>query len=81
MFTIFLAFVLPSTSLVMGWVVFGSIGTIAVAYGKMKEEWPPAGLGFGLMFYPYVFPSGLGFWAVGVILSILFFLPKRILGF
>lgn len=56
-------------------------GTIAVGYAKMKEEWACAVLGFPLMFYPYVFSSGIGFWVVGTILSVLFFMPKRILGF
>jgi hypothetical protein len=81
MFTIIFAFAMPSTTLVMGWLVFGAIGTVAVGYAKMKEEWPCAVLGFSLMFYPYVFPSGIGFWVVGTILSILFFMPKRVLGF
>jgi hypothetical protein len=76
-----LAFSLPDPSLVLGWVVFGAIGMIAVGYGKMKGEWPPAAMGFGLMFYPYLIPSGELFWIVGVALSVLFFLPKRVLGF
>ena len=76
-----LAFAFPSTSLVLGWVLFGSIGTIAVGYAKMKEEWPPAVMGVALMVYPYFVPSGVFFWIIGIALSVLFFLPKRILGF
>lgn len=76
-----LAFEFPAASTVIGWVLFGSIGTIALAYGKMKEAWPPAIMGVGLMVFPYFFPSGVAFWAIGILLTILFLLPKRILGF
>ena len=65
MFNFQLAFEWPSTTLVMGWVVFGSIGMIAVGYAKMKEEWRPAALGVALMVYPYLFPSGIAFWCIG----------------
>lgn len=81
MLTNALAFVLPSASLVLGWFVFGAIGMIAVGYAKMKEEWPPAVIGVALMVYPYVFPSGVMFWLIGIVLSVLFFLPKKVLGF
>ena len=79
-FTNGLALVWPSASLIMGWLIFGSIGTIAVGYAKMKEEWIPAVIGFGLMFYPYFFPSGFAFWLTGVLLTILLFVPHRFLG-
>jgi|GEM_PF-2157596 len=83
MFTIspLLAFEFPAVSTIVGWLLFGAIGTIAVGYGKMKEEWPPALIGFALMLYPYFFSSGIAFWVIGVVLTILFLLPKRILGF
>ncbi|MGB6222139.1 hypothetical protein [Haloferula sp.] len=74
-------FELPAASTVIGWIVFGSIGTIAVAYGKLRESWPPAVIGFALMLYPYVFPSGFSFWLTGCLLSILLVLPSRIRGF
>lgn len=74
------AFVLPAASTVLGWLLFGSIGTIAVGYAKLKEEWLPAMLGFGLMVYPYFFPSGLLFWTVGVLLTVLLFVPRRWFG-
>lgn len=80
MFTAPLAFTFPSASLVMGWFLFGCLGMIAVGYAKMKEEWPPAVLGVGLMVYPYFFPSGIAFWVVGIVLTVLLLLPKRILG-
>ena len=75
-----MAFVFPATSTILGWVLFGSVGTIAVGYAKMKEEWLPAALGVALMVYPYFFPSGFGFWALGIVLTGLLFVPKRFLG-
>jgi len=80
MFTIPLAFEWPSPALVLGWLLFGSIGMIALGYAKMKEEWPPAALGVGLMVYPYFFPSGVAFWGIGIVLLVVLFLPKRVLG-
>jgi hypothetical protein len=80
MFTSILAFTFPPVSLVLGWFLFGCLGMIAVGYAKMKREWPPAALGVGLMVYPYFFPSGIAFWAVGLVLTVLLLLPKRILG-
>lgn len=81
MFTTLLAFTFPAASTVVGWFVFGAVGTIAVAWGKLKEEWPPAVLGVGLMVYPYFFPSGVLFWVIGCLLTVLFLLPKRVVGF
>jgi hypothetical protein len=78
--TINMAFAWPSAPLVMGWFLFGSIGTVAVGYAKFKEEWFPAVIGVGLMLYPYFFPSGIGFWTIGVLLTILLFVPRRLLG-
>ena len=75
-----LAFEWPSPNLVLGWLLFGSLGMIAVGYAKMKEEWPPAALGVGLMIFPYFFPSGIWFWSIGIILTVLLLMPKRVLG-
>lgn len=80
MFSSLIAFAWPAVSTVLGWLLFGSIGMIAVGYGKLKEEWFPAGLGFGLMLYPYFFPSGFVFWLIGIVLTVLLFLPRRLLG-
>lgn len=81
MFTDLLAFTWPSTGLLLGWILFGSVGTIAVGYARLKEEWPPALLGVGLMIFPYFVPSGLFFWVIGIFLCVLLLLPKRVLGF
>ena len=80
MFPIFMAFVFPATSTILGWFFFGSVGTIALGYGKMKEEWIPAALGVALMVYPYFFPCGFVFWSVGIFLTVALFVPKRFLG-
>ena len=71
----------PAVSTVLGWVLFGCIGTIAVGYAKMKDEWPPAVLGVALMVYPYFFPRGVFFWSLGIGLTLLLLVPKRLLGF
>lgn len=75
-----LAFEWPSTSLVLGWLLFGCLGMIGVGYAKMKEEWPPAAMGVGLMVFPYFFPSGVLFWSTGITLTVLLLMPKRVLG-
>ena len=80
MFTFLIAFTLPAPSLVLGWLLFSCLGMLAVGYGKMKEEWPPAALGVAMMVYPYFIPSGLAFWGIGIALTVLLFLPKRVLG-
>lgn len=80
MFTFLTAFTFPSASLVLGWLLFGCLGMVAVGYAKMKEEWLPAAIGVGLMGYPYFFPSGIAFWGIGVALTVFLFIPKRILG-
>ena len=74
------AFVFPATSTILGWFLFGSIGTVAVGYAKMKEEWIPGALGVALMVYPYFFPSGFLFWLFGIVLTALLFLPRRFWG-
>ena len=80
MLTFLLAFTIPPASLVLGWFLFGCIGTVAVGYAKWKEEWRPAVLGVVLMVYPYFFPSGTVFWVVGIGLTVALVFPKRLLG-
>ncbi len=70
-------FTMPHYSLVVGWIVFGGLGMIAVALGKLREEWQPYVIGGGLMFYPYFVPAGIGFWVIGVILTIALFTYRR----
>lgn len=58
---------------ILGWLIFGSIGMIAVGYAKMKESWPPGILGVALMAYPYLVSSGWLFWVLGIGLTISLF--------
>lgn len=74
------AFILPAASTILGWFLFGCIGTIAVGYAKLKEEWLPAVIGVALMIYPYFLSSGLFFWIIGVGLTITLFVPRRCFG-
>ena len=62
---------------ILGWVVFGGVGMIACAWGKLKDRWQPWVLGVALMVYPYFIPGGLFLWGVGVVLSTLAFVAKR----
>lgn len=62
--------------LILGWLLFGSVGMIAVGYGKLKEMWQPIVLGVALMVYPYFFPSGVVFWVIGGVLTALLFLAR-----
>lgn len=61
----------------LGWVVFGGAGTLACAWGKMKELWQPWALGVALMAFPYFIPSGALMWTIGCGLSGLVFFAKR----
>lgn len=56
---------------IVGWVLFGSIGMLACAWGKMKGLWQPWVLGFALMAYPYFVGNGVWLWVIGVVLTIL----------
>jgi len=58
-------------STISAWVIFGGLGMIYVAYGKWKDLWQPKALGFALMFYPYIVPSGgWWLWGVGIVLTL-----------
>lgn len=61
---------------ILAWVVFGGLGMIYVAYGKWKDLWQPKALGFALMFFPYVIPSGAWLWSVGTLLTLAIFVAR-----
>ena len=69
-------FEFPLTSTILGWLVFGGIGMIAVGYAKMKEMWQPFVLGVALMIFPYFIPSGAPLWLVGLALTVALFFTK-----
>lgn len=58
---------------IYAWVIFGALGMIYVAYGKMKDMWQPRVLGFALMFYPYFVRGDAWLWGVGGALSLAIF--------
>jgi hypothetical protein len=62
---------------IIGWVLFGGIGIVACAWGKMKEYWQPWVLGVGLMVFPYFIPRGVWMWVVGLTLSGLLFFARE----
>ena len=62
---------------ILGWILFGGAGMLACAWGKMKELWQPWVLGLALMFFPYVIPSGLLMWGVGLGLTTAVFFAKN----
>lgn len=55
----------------LGWVLFGGIGMIACAWGKMKGYWQPWVLGVVLMVFPYFVGHGLWLWIIGGVLTAL----------
>lgn len=56
---------------ILAWILFGSIGMLACAWGKMKGLWQPWVIGFVLMIYPYFFAQGLWLWVIGIVLTLL----------
>lgn len=60
----------------LGWLLFGAIGMIACAWGKMKELWQPWVLGIALMVFPYFVTGGIAMWAIGIVLTVLIFFAK-----
>ena len=63
-------------NVIYAWVVFGSLGMIYWAYGKMKDWWQPKVLGAGLMVYPYFVSGEFSLWTVGGVLAILIFFTR-----
>lgn len=60
----------------LGWLLFGGIGMIACAWGRLKEWWQPWVLGVALMAYPYVVGGGIWMWAIGTVLTVLLFFAR-----
>ena len=56
---------------IIGWLLFGSIGMLACAWGKLKGRWQPWVLGFVLMVYPYFIGQGFWLWVIGIVLTVL----------
>ena len=60
----------------LGWLLFGSIGMIFCAWGKLKDRWQPWVLGIALMVFPYFITGGPWMWGVGTVLAVLIFFAK-----
>ena len=56
---------------ILAWVIFGGIGIVACAWGKMKGYWQPWVLGFALGIYPYFVAHGVWVWVIGIVLTAL----------
>ena len=65
-----------TSSDLIGWVLFSGIGTVAFAWGKMKDLWQPRVLAALLLFFPYFINKGIWMWAVGLTLTTLLFFAK-----
>lgn len=63
-----------SGALLVGSVLFSSIGFIAFIYGKRMSVWKPMLLGLVLMAYPYFIEDTLTLFAIGVVLCAALFL-------
>lgn len=62
---------------VLGWFLFGVIGIVACAWGKLKDWWQPWLLGVGLMVFPYFITGGLWMWVTGTVLTGLIFFVRN----
>jgi len=65
-----LGFTLPSTSYIVGAVLFGIIGWIAWRYGKRMSLPATKWIGIALMLYPYAISATWLLYVVGVALCI-----------
>ena len=72
-----MGFEFPAVSSILGWLLFGAIGMIAVGYAKMKGMWQPAGLGIALMVYPYFISGGVWLWVIGSVLTVALFFTRE----
>ena len=61
----------------IGWFLFGAIGMIACAWGKLKDLWQPWVLGIALMIFPYFITGGFWMWTIGTVLTVLIFFARN----
>ena len=54
---------------IAGYIIFGSIGFVAFAYGKKNKIWRPMIIGIALMAYPYFFSGTLAIYLIGITLT------------
>ncbi len=63
-----------SGALLVGNLLFSSVGFVAFIYGKRMHVWKPMMLGLALMAYPYFIEDPLTLFAIGVVLCAALFL-------
>lgn len=72
-----LGFTLPSTSYIIGAVIFGIIGWVARRYGKRRSLPPSKWIGVALMLYPCAISATWLLYVVGAALCIGAYLSTR----
>ena len=72
-----LGFAMPSSSYLIGVIIFSIIGFAAYRYGKKAEEGSIKWLGVALMLYPYVVSETWMMYAVGVCLCVGLYVARR----
>ena len=72
-----LGFTLPSTSYIIGAVLFGIIGWVAWRYGKRRSLPATKWIGVALMLYPYAISATWLLYVVGAALCIGAYLSAR----
>jgi hypothetical protein len=72
-----LGFTLPSTSYIVGVVIFGIIGWVAWRYGKRRSLPATSWIGVALMVYPYAISGTWLLYVVGAALCIGAYLSAR----
>ena len=50
--------------------IFGTIGWVALSYGRRLDLWQPKSIGVTLMVYPYFFSNAWLLWGIGVSLLV-----------
>ena len=61
-------------ALLVGNLLFSSVGFVAFVYGKRMHVWKPMFIGLMLMAYPYFVADTLVLFGIGVVLSAALFL-------
>jgi len=64
-----------STATIFASVIFGSIGFAAFIYGKKQSNFKALVIGVILMVYPYFVQNPTALYAIGVVLTVVLFVP------
>lgn len=59
---------------ILAGLIFGTIGWVALRYGRALERWKPITIGLGLMIYPWFITHRIWVWVIGVgLMTLLWF--------